>query len=572
MMPFVDFVFNASAILLSALAVTVLLRKRSAALRHYVLCAALVCVGIAPAVELLVPVWEVPLPLAVDQVPGAATASPTQGRVPQLERAGEAPKAVGESADTASALSVRDALIWAWAVGAAAFTSILLFGLLRLAQLTRQARPVTNDCWLAVIERLRRAYGIERPIALLETDRSGLLLVWGWRRPVLIVPTSARSWPEERIASVVSHELAHISRNDWITQLAAECVRAAHWFNPLVWIACSGLRRECEQACDDQVLSGGVDGSRFAADLLAIARDVRRSTTWAPAPAIVGTSTLERRVKAMLDQTTDRRPLTSRSRNLSLAVLLAISVAVATLAATQQFASLGGTIVDPSNGLLPGVTLVLTNEETKAKYEIRTDSSGRYEFVGLPQGTYALESKLPGFAKFNGTVTISGKNVQQDMMLSLGVVEENITILGGATATPPLTPDELELREARRREEMKKVEEMMRKRAAAASQRPPASTSGARIGGNIRVPVKLRDFKPSYPERMHGTEGDVLLTATIGKDGNVDHVEVVSATSPEFADSAIDAVKRWQFDATLLNGEAVETTMKVTLAYRWKDR
>ncbi len=569
MMPLVDFVFNASAILLTALAVTVLLRKRSAALRHYILCAALVFVAAAPAVELLVPAWEVPLPLAVDQVRGASTASPTQGRAPRVERPGEAPKTATGPADSASTLSVRDALTWTWAGGAVTFFSILLFGLLRLAQLTRQARPVTNDAWLTVIDRLRRAYGIERPIALLETDRSGLLLVWGWRKPVLIVPTSARAWTEDRITSVVSHELAHVARNDWITQLAAECVRAMHWFNPLVWIACGRLRRECEQACDDQVLTGGVDGSRFAADLLAIARDVRRGTTWVPAPAIVGTSTLERRVKAMLDRTTDRRPLTSRSRNLSLAVLLAISIAVATLAASQQFASVTGTIVDPSNALLPGVTLVLTNDQTKAKYEIRTDSEGRYEFVGLPAGTYSLESKLPGFAKFAGTVTIAGKNVQQDMMLSLGVVQETITILGGATATAPLTPEQLELREERRREELKKVEEMMRRRAAA-PRRPPPTASGARIGGNIRVPVKLRDVKPLYPERLHGTEGDVVLSATIGKDGSVEHVEVVSSTHPEFSDSLIDAVKQWQFDATLLNGEPVETTMQVSAAYRWK--
>jgi TonB family protein len=455
-----------------------------------------------------------------------------------------------------------------WGAGVAALLTTLLCGVLRLSYVTRHARPLNDRTWLGAVNALRARYGIRQPIDVLESHHPGLLLVWGWRRPTLVVPAAARNWSSDRIAAVVSHELAHVSRHDWITQMAAECIRALHWFNPLAWIVCARLRRECEQACDDLVLGGGVEGARYAADLLAIARDVRRGAAWMPAPAIVGTSTLERRVKAMLDRKTDRRPLTSRTRNLSLAVLLAISIAVATLAASQQFASVTGTIVDPSNALLPGVTLVLTNEDTNAKYEIRTDRSGRYEFVGLPAGTYSLESKLPGFAKFNGTVIVAGKTVQQDVMLAVGELEETVTVVGG-NAEERLSPAELEAREARKIAERERVVELMKKRAAAAN-RPPPPTSGPRIGGNIRVPVKLRDHSARYPERMQGTNGQVVLNALIGTDGHVDQLEVASSTHPEFADSAIDAVKQWVFDATLLNGEAIETRMKVTVNYYWK--
>jgi TonB family protein len=570
MTPIVDFVFDASVTLLIALGAMPLLRRRSAALRHLVLCTALMCGAAAPILESIVPAWRVPLPLASDSISAAAPRSPAATRPTSGVVSGRRADVAQRPVDGASTLPVGWLVLGAWGLGVVILLSTLLLGVLRLAYISRRARPVIDSDWLDAVEALRERHGIVRPVAVLESDCPGLLLVWGWRWPTLIIPASARDWPRERIEAVVSHELAHVSRNDWITQMAAECIRAAHWFNPLVWMACARLRRECEQACDDLVLAGGVEGSRYAADLLAIARDVRRGAAWMPAPAIVGTSTLERRVKAMLDRKTDRRPLTSRTRNLSLAVLLAISIAVATLAASQQFASVTGTIVDPSNALLPGVTLVLTNEETKAKYEIRTDSSGRYEFVGLPAGTYTLESKLPGFARFNGTVTVAGKNVQQDMMLSVGVLEETITILGGAIE--PLSAEQIELLQARRTAEMQKVAELMRKRAAATANPKPAPTSGPRIGGNIRVPVKLRDVKPRYPERMAGTEGDVVLSAIIGTDGNVAHAEVVSSTHPEFSDSAIDAIKQWQFDATLLNGEAIETTMKVSLFYRWKER
>jgi TonB family protein len=109
----------------------------------------------------------------------------------------------------------------------------------------------------------------------------------------------------------------------------------------------------------------------------------------------------------------------------------------------------------------------------------------------------------------------------------------------------------------------------MAKRAASKCPSAPATGSGAAIGGNIRVPVKLRDSAPRYPDRLNGVEGDAVVTATIGTDGSVQQVDVVSATHQEFADSLVEAVREWRFDVTLLNCVAVETAMKVTGTFRW---
>jgi TonB family protein len=565
MMSAIDVVLDASAILLAGLALMPLLRKRSAALRHWVLAAALVCATVAPLAELVLPSWNPPFQVVVRELPSTLADRERRANEPPVETPA-LPQASTQGV-TRSPASVVELLVWVWAAGVIVMVATLLAGLARLAILTRRARAVADGPWIRLTKDLCERHGIRRRITVRESHRPGLLLVWGWRRPILLLPASARSWSEERIVSVLRHELAHLHRGDWVMQLAAEVIRAVHWFNPLVWVVCARLHVECERACDDAVLEAGVGGSQYATHLLDIARDLRHGGWWTPAPAIVRTSTLERRVKAMLDRTVDRRPPSPRARHASLAVLLGLSVAVASIAATQQFASLTGTIVDPTNAFLPGVTLVLTNDETKAKYEIQTDRTGRYQFVGLPPGTYRLETKLPGFSVFRGTVTVSGQNVQQDLMLSVGLLEETISIVGG---TPePVDPEVQRAREERKLEERQKVEEIRRKRAA--SKCPSvAADGGTRIGGNIRTPIKLQDVRPQYPERLKGVEGDVVLAATIGTDGNIDRVEVVSATSPEFADSAIEAVRQWQFDATLLNCVPIETAMKVTAIYRWR--
>ena len=95
-----------------------------------------------------------------------------------------------------------------------------------------------------------------------------------------------------------------------------------------------------------------------------------------------------------------------------------------------------------------------------------------------------------------------------------------------------------------------------------------------RIGGNIRAPRKLKDVHPVYPPAMRaaGREGTVPLEATIGADGAVHSVRVLSASiHPDFAVAAADAVRQWQFAPTLLNRVPVEVSMKVNIEFRLTD-
>ncbi len=105
-----------------------------------------------------------------------------------------------------------------------------------------------------------------------QSDHPSLLVTWGLARPKVILPSSADEWSDDRARVVMSHELAHIRRGDWIVQLSAELLRAFYWFNPLMWIACRRLRLESEHACDDEVMSRGVEGSDYATHLIELAR------------------------------------------------------------------------------------------------------------------------------------------------------------------------------------------------------------------------------------------------------------------------------------------------------------
>ena len=422
-----------SLIVLGALAASLLMRHRSAALRHWVLAAAVACAAAVPALEASLPAW--PLPFAAPAMferyvgaPQAASAASPPRTTSTQRDAGQRSRSAAVSVDQSDAGATMGAMLRAtWAIGAVIGLCILLVGILRLTWLAAYARRLTTGRWSELADEISRAYGLRRPVVLLQTDHPSLLVTWGLAQPKVLLPAAAGAWTEARARVVLTHELAHIRRGDWVVQMIAELLRAVYWFNPLLWIACRRLRLESEHACDDEVMNRGVEGSDYADQLVELARALnQRRHTWFPAPAMARPSSLERRVRAMLNDRLNRTPITGLTRAAIFAALLAVSVAVA--AAQSGFVSFSGSVADESRRGIPGTAVVLVNEERQMKYEVKANETGRFEFVGLPPGEYRLEVRGLGFQVLKDTLKVSGQNLQRSITLKLGTLQETIVV------------------------------------------------------------------------------------------------------------------------------------------------
>ena len=75
--------------------------------------------------------------------------------------------------------------------------------------------------------------------------------------------------------------------------------------------------------------------------------------------------------------------------------------------------------------------------------------------------------------------------------------------------------------------------------------------------------------EPRYPPLAVQTRqsGTVVLHAIISRDGRINSLEVVSG-SPFFVPAALDAVRQWRYQPTLLNGEPVEVETTITVMFR----
>ena len=133
-----------------------------------------------------------------------------------------------------------------------------------------------------------------------------------------------------RLRAVLIHELSHVKRWDALTQLWMRITCALHWYNPLVWLAAWRVRVERERACDDVVLRGGTQPSVYAEHLLALAsgREQPRLAE-VSAVAIAGRSSLERRLRLILDGRRNRRAVTRGGLALSFLAMAAVALPVA---------------------------------------------------------------------------------------------------------------------------------------------------------------------------------------------------------------------------------------------------
>jgi TonB family protein len=531
----VDIAVRSSVVVLAALAACAFLGRQSAALRHWILTAGLfLAVAVVPF-TLLLPGWDVPLlaplSLPVDSTPSIA---PDGNPVVTAPLPGpEAPHAWLIAAAV-------------WGAGFAVALTLLIAGFLRLLLHTRRARPIVDDMWHRLLEEACAGLRVRGPIVLLEADRSDVPAAWGLFKHRVLLPGQARHWNAARARVVLAHELAHIERGDWIIQISANAMRTVFWFNPLFWILCARLSRESEQACDDVVLARGVAAGEYAAHLVDIARSCRRgSPSLAAALSMARRSSLERRIQAMLNTTLDREAPTRRGMVIAVTALLGLTLPTATFRASAQGGprALVGSVYDTSGGVLPGVTVTLEDAQS-TRTQVVTDATGRFEFPWIGDGKYRLETSLPGFKALQHEFTLSdARDWSRAITLQVGSLQETISVRAQRPplqrpATPLKAPDPL------------------------------------RVGGNIRVPRKLLDMKPVYPESMRdaGLEGLVPIEAVIGIDGRVASVRVLSAqVHPEFAKAAMDAVRQWRFSPTLLNGVAVDVAMVVSVNFSLSD-
>src|SRR6185436_3347700 len=364
---------KATLILAIARVLLAALPRASAATRHLVATAALVGVAAIPVLTFVVPAWNLvvaPPPAVAPAPQPAATpaAQPQQTRT--IGVTGDEPAAtptraasIGTALNLAKATGVvpeeplsamtrgmnvvrstwKGLIVLAIDIIALLMLGQMIIGMLGVWYVARRAEEVTQDEALLELDRARDQLALQRDVRLLRSSRISVPVLWGFFKPVLLLPAEVVTWPADRLRVVLLHELAHLKRFDGISLILTRIAACIFWYHPLAWSLERAGRNDCERACDDLVLGCGTKPSDYADHLLAIARsmptfDPFRSVTL----AMSRKSQLEGRLLSILQPHVVRRVFSGRSVAVACAVVVACVIPISAIRLIAQPAKAKG--------------------------------------------------------------------------------------------------------------------------------------------------------------------------------------------------------------------------------------
>ena len=187
-----------------------------------------------------------------------------------------------------------DLLLCIWAIGAFTMFIRFLFGLYRIYQLRRSA-AVTDDSYQSICQRLARQLNINRPVTVCFSDRVVSPISFGWLSPYILIPQQLSL---EQFELVAAHELAHVQRLDWLTNLFSHLVGVIFFFHPIYHLLNRELIRLRERICDDWVIQLTGAKKNYAQCLLDLVRPEERTVPLAL--SLNQPSQLESRIDSIL--------------------------------------------------------------------------------------------------------------------------------------------------------------------------------------------------------------------------------------------------------------------------------
>jgi beta-lactamase regulating signal transducer with metallopeptidase domain len=204
----------------------------------------------------------------------------------------------------------------------------LLGGIVGVKLMVRSSRPLRNQRLREMIETLSAEMRCHVQIEVRESNRLATAATVGWRRPVILISDTWKSWKPHQLRSVLAHEIAHIVRGDFASTVAAQLGTVLHFYHPLVHCLVNRLRLEQELVADTLAarVSGGSQSYLRAIGELALMQS-KEQLSW-PAQSFLPTRrTFLRRIEMLRDMKllADRAPLALR-------VVSSVAVVAATLA------------------------------------------------------------------------------------------------------------------------------------------------------------------------------------------------------------------------------------------------
>ena len=499
---------------------------------------------------------------------------------------------------------VPDGMPWGTIVGGVVAAGIVLrllwlgVGLVRLSRLTRRlpAAETTDEvdalqAELGTQARVHFAPGLAQPVT------------FGVAPAVVLLPDALRDATPEQRTAVLCHELLHVQRRDWPWVLMEEAVLALLWFHPAVWWLVGELQLAREQVVDR--LTVAATGARRAyMDALFSAADAPSAP-----PLLAGflrRRHLARRLIALTEEVVMSRARLAAGGVLVLGVLLgsgAAAVAAWPLAAAQvstapgeaaaapgQLAVAHRETIDVPGGLSQELTsaTILLDLVVDAQGEVTSVRPVSFSMRNTPTGMSVSVTDVKTVVAMLREIATKGDASRRPAVDAPAIARDLDLMLKAATSAlmqwrfaPPAAAPAIARLSAQF--------DLAAGQAIAGPAQPLsgfAGTAGAqmstfvarreapendgtlRVGGVIKPPTKIVNVAPIYPQEAKDArvQGVIIIETVVDEAGAVKEAWVLKSI-PLLDEAALEAVRQWRYEPTLMNGVPRPVRMTVTVNF-----
>ena len=318
---------KATLLLALVFIIRLMVRTASASTRYFLISASIIMIGCLPLLTWITPDWKVPLPAIIQR---SVVSDPAPSPSPEILSGilkTEPSKAIMDVTEThafPAAAASGNLLLCLWLLGTLVAAGRVLIGMAGCARNQRQAKEPDSQRIHELIKSASHKIGLRKEISAGVGDQTEAPYISGIIKPVLSLPRDVIRWPEQRLMSVLLHELAHIKRGDHFLWPLANLAVSWLWFNPLVWLALAQMRKDKERACDDYVLACGRSRIGYAQHLLEACLSLRTSVKLAPIGLqFAQKNEVKERIIYMLNQKINHQPM-GKVRQLAFIFLMVV--------------------------------------------------------------------------------------------------------------------------------------------------------------------------------------------------------------------------------------------------------
>lgn len=150
-------------------------------------------------------------------------------------------------------------IVWGWVVIVCLKSMKLASGFYFMHRLRRQQTFSAGSHWEEKVLLLAADFGIKQPVKLLQSGLAKVPMTLGYLKPLILLPLGLiNGMSEGEVEAIISHELAHIRRKDYLVNLLQSVLEVIFFFNPaLLWLN-KLIRDERENCCDDLALQNSI--------------------------------------------------------------------------------------------------------------------------------------------------------------------------------------------------------------------------------------------------------------------------------------------------------------------------